>query len=71
MEYEELSAQLIVDDPETSVLRVESTISGLQFNSRGGIKRVRVEAGLKRFCNAPSYAFPWHQGGIPVPFAPE
>ena len=41
MEYEELSAQLIVADPETSVLRVESTIPGLQFNSRGGIKRVR------------------------------
>ena len=32
---------------------------------------VRVEAGLKRFCNVPSYAFPWHQEEIPVPFAPE
>jgi hypothetical protein len=27
-----------------------------------------VEAGLKRFAHAPSYAFPWHGGGIPVPF---
>ena len=30
---------------------------------------IRVEAGLSRFANDPSYAFPWHTGGIPVPFA--
>ena len=30
---------------------------------------IRVEAGLSRFVNDPSYAFPWHTGGIPVPFA--
>ncbi len=30
---------------------------------------IRVEAGLNRFVNAPSYAFPWHGDGIPVPFA--
>ena len=29
---------------------------------------VRVEAGLERFANTPSYAFPWHGDGIPVPF---
>jgi len=29
---------------------------------------VRVEVGLKRFCNDPSYAFPWHGGSVPVPF---
>jgi len=29
---------------------------------------IRVEAGLKRFVNAPSYAFPWHGDGMPVPF---
>jgi hypothetical protein len=29
---------------------------------------IRVEVGLKRFVNDPSYAFPWHSGSIPVPF---
>ena len=29
---------------------------------------IRVEAGLQRFGNTPSYAFPWHGEGIPVPF---
>jgi hypothetical protein len=29
---------------------------------------IRVEAGLKRFCNAPGYAFPWHGDSLPVPF---
>ena len=29
---------------------------------------LRVEAGLRRFVNDPSYAFPWHGDRIPVPF---
>ncbi len=29
---------------------------------------IRLEAGMKRFVNDPSYAFPWHGGAIPVPF---
>ena len=29
---------------------------------------IRVEAGLRRFANRPSYAFPWHGDAIPVPF---
>ena len=29
---------------------------------------IRVVAGMKRFANQPSYAFPWHGGSIPVPF---
>jgi len=29
---------------------------------------VRIDAGLKRFVNDPSYAFPWHGDKIPVPF---
>ncbi len=29
---------------------------------------IRVEAGMHRFVNDPSYAFPWHGGTIPVPF---
>ena len=29
---------------------------------------VRLEAGLRRFVNAPSHAFPWHGDRIPVPF---
>ncbi len=29
---------------------------------------LRVEAGMRRFANDPSYAFPWHGGSIPTPF---
>ena len=29
---------------------------------------IRVEAGLRRFSNQPSYALPWHGDSIPVPF---
>ncbi len=29
---------------------------------------VRVSAGMRRFANDPSYAFPWHGDRIPVPF---
>jgi len=29
---------------------------------------IRVEAGLRRFVNDPSYAFPWHGDRVPVPF---
>ena len=29
---------------------------------------VRVDAGMRRFVNQPSYAFPWHGGDNPIPF---
>ena len=29
---------------------------------------VALRAQLQRFCQRPSYAFPWHADGIPVPF---
>ena len=29
---------------------------------------IRIEAGMRRFANDPSYAFPWHGGAIPTPF---
>jgi len=29
---------------------------------------IRLDAGLERFVNRPSYAFPWHGDAIPVPF---
>ena len=29
---------------------------------------IRLDMGLRRFANDPSYAFPWHSDGIPVPF---
>ncbi len=29
---------------------------------------IRLDAGLRRFVNQPSYAFPWHGDTIPVPF---
>ena len=30
--------------------------------------KVRLDAGLSRFSNDPSYAFPWHGDEIPIPF---
>ena len=30
--------------------------------------RIRLDIGMKRFANQPSYAFPWHGDRIPVPF---
>ena len=29
---------------------------------------IRLDVGLRRFVNQPTYAFPWHRDGIPVPF---
>ena len=29
---------------------------------------IRIDASMKRFANNPSYAFPWHGNGIPIPF---
>ena len=29
---------------------------------------IRVDAGMRRFANQPSYAFPWHGGENPIPF---
>lgn len=50
MEFEELpSTGLIVDDPEAAVLVVETTVTSLIFNSRGGIRQVREpEPGIYR-----------------------
>ncbi len=31
-------------------------------------RRIRLEIGMRRFANSPSYAFPWHGDQIPVPF---
>ena len=30
--------------------------------------QIRLDAGLSRFSNKPSYAFPWHGSEIPIPF---
>ena len=29
---------------------------------------IRLEGGIQRFVNQPSYAFPWHGDRVPVPF---
>ncbi len=29
---------------------------------------IRIGAGMQRFLNDPSYAFPWHGNGVPAPF---
>ena len=29
---------------------------------------IRINAGMKRYVNKPSYAFPWHGDSVPIPF---
>ena len=47
-EYQEIPAgSIVVDDPSVSLLVVESVVSGLQFNSRAGIRKVvEPQAGI-------------------------
>ena len=48
---------------------VATTVEGKYFSVElPPSTAIRVGAGLDRFCNTPSYAFPWHGDGIPVPF---
>ena len=32
---------------------------------------IRLDMGMRRFANDPSYAFPWHGDEIPAPFQPQ
>ena len=29
---------------------------------------IRIDAGMNRYVNKPSYAFPWHGESVPIPF---
>ena len=41
-------------------------VDGGYFTARlGPGTQVELCAGMKRYCNQPTYAFPWHEGGIP------
>ena len=55
LEFEQMpSSGIIVDDPSTSLLLVESTVQGLQFKSRGGIRKVEEpSSGIYRVFLAP------------------
>ncbi|NKB67251.1 MAG: hypothetical protein GKR89_09330 [Candidatus Latescibacteria bacterium] len=48
-----------------SEIAVEGTYIAIELPPATAI---RLEAGLDRFANQGSYAFPWHREGIPVPF---
>ena len=48
-----------------SVRPVEGTCFAVELPPSTAI---RLKAGLDRFANPPSYAFPWHGDAIPVPF---
>ena len=48
-----------------SVRPVEGTYFAVELPPSTAI---RLKAGLDRFANPPSYAFPWHGDAIPVPF---
>ena len=49
----------------TQVTRVDGRHFAVELQPAAAI---RLEAGLSRFVNAPSHAFPWHGDRIPVPF---
>ena len=41
-------------------------VDGGYFTARlGPGTQIELRAGMKRYCNQPTYAFPWHEGGIP------
>ena len=40
-------------------------VDGGYFTARlGPGTQIELRAGMKRYCNQPTYAFPWHEGGI-------
>ena len=49
----------------TQVTRVDGRDFAVELRPASAI---RLEAGMRRFVNAPSHAFPWHGDRIPVPF---
>ena len=55
------------DGAETKVIPMDSKHFSIQLPPGTGI---RLEAGMRRFANRPTYAFPWHGDKIPVPFSP-
>ena len=52
-------------DPAQAPVSVDGKYFGLELPPASTI---RIDAGMRRFANKPSYAFPWHEKGIPVPF---
>ena len=55
------------DRAETKIIPVDSKHFSIQLPPGTNI---RLEAGMRRFANRPTYAFPWHGDKIPVPFLP-
>ena len=55
------------DRAETKIIPVDSKHFSIQLPPGTNI---RLEAGMQRFANRPTYAFPWHGDKIPVPFLP-
>ena len=55
------------DRAETKIIPVDSKHFSIQLPPGTNI---RLEAGMQRFANRPTYVFPWHGDKIPVPFLP-
>jgi len=54
------------DDTEVKVVPVNSKYFSVQLPPGTGM---RLELGMRRFVNQPTYAFPWHGDKLPVPFS--
>ena len=55
-------------DPDGSSERVVPVDTKFFAVELPPLRTIRLEIGMRRFANSPSYAFPWHGDKIPVPF---
>ncbi len=53
------------NDPSERTIPVDARYFAVQLPPS---TTIRLDAGMRRFVNQPSYAFPWHGDKIPVPF---
>ena len=52
---------------DRSTVKTAERVNGKHFAvNLPPLTSIRLECGLKRFCNDPSYAFPWHGDEVPV-----
>ena len=75
LKYREMSQEELRQNPylwlrsDREYAEKETSVNGKYFAVElPPSTSVRVEVGLRRFVNDPSYAFPWHGETIPVPF---
>ncbi len=75
LKYREMNQEELRQNPylwlrsEREYAKKETSVNGKYFAVElPPSTSVRLEVGMRRFVNDPSYAFPWHGETIPVPF---